>query len=75
MFELRWLERNTGKKLMNEYGFYFDETVRVLQYRCKYNQAVYSYTLDLHPPEDRFESVWSGWQDVPVVVESEIKNA
>lgn len=75
MFEVRWLERNTGKKLMNEYGYYFDETVRILQYRYKYNQAVYSYTLDSHPPEDRFEIMWSQWQDVPVIVESEIKSA
>lgn len=70
MFEVRWLERETGNRLMYENGFYYAETVRVLQYRYKYSQAVYSYTLDSNPAEDRFETVWSEWTDVPTVKES-----
>lgn len=31
--ELRWLERPTGKRLMNEWGYYYDETVKELQWR------------------------------------------
>jgi hypothetical protein len=33
--EIRWCERKTGKKLMNDWGYYYDETVIVLQYRDK----------------------------------------
>lgn len=75
MFELRWLERKTGNKLMNEHGYYFDETHRILQFRYKYNQPMYSYHSSLIPPEDRYEFVWSDWYDVPTINESEIKNA
>lgn len=33
MTELRWCEQKTGKKMMNDWGYYYDETVKVLQYR------------------------------------------
>ena len=33
MTEVRWCEKKTGKKVMNDWGFYFDETIQVLQYR------------------------------------------
>lgn len=75
MFEVRWHERATGKSMMNEFGYYFDETTRVLQYRYKYNQAVYSYAPNLLPSNDTFISVWSEWIDVPVISEKEMKNA
>lgn len=75
MFELRWLEHNTGNKLLNERGCYFDETQRVLQFRYKYNQPMYSYNSSLVTSEDRYEFVWSEWQNVPTINESEIKNA
>lgn len=67
MFDIRWIEKSTGKKLMNEHGFYFDETARVLQYRYKYNKTMYSYAPNPIPSEDKFEVVWSDWQDVPVI--------
>lgn len=67
MFELRWLERKTGKRSMNEHGYYYDETVRVLQYRQKYDKTIYS---GLGPHGDFLkELVWSDWVDVPTVEE------
>ena len=35
MIEMRWLETQTGKTLMNEHGYYYPETKQVLQYRTK----------------------------------------
>lgn len=55
MFELRWLDKGGTK---------------VLQYRYKFTQTVYSYPLDSMPDVDRTETVWSKWQDVPVVMET-----
>jgi hypothetical protein len=71
MFEVRWFEYETGKTTMNDHGFFYKETNRVLQYRYKYNQAVYSYSSNLGPSaEDRMEIVWSNWEDVPIVQET-----
>lgn len=64
-FELRWLERKTGVRGMNEHGYYYDETVRVLQYRVYYDATIYA---GLGPHGDfRKELVWSDWKDVPIV--------
>jgi hypothetical protein len=52
MIELRWVRRNTGNRVLNEYGFFRDEVEQVLQYRQE---------LDTTPYE------WTEWQDVPVL--------
>lgn len=71
MYELRWLERKTGKKLQNEWGFYYDETVQVLQSRCMYDKTIYA---GMGPHGDFLkETAWSDWKDVPVVNEDEAK--
>lgn len=68
-FELRWLERKTGKQLMNEWGYYYEETVQVLQVRHKYDTTIYA---GVGPNGDfRRELVWGEWGDVPVVEENE----
>lgn len=71
MYELRWLEKETGKKLQNEWGYYYDETVQVLQYRVKYDSNIYA---GMGPwPDNIRQMVWSDWKDVPVVIENESK--
>lgn len=64
-YELRWLIRKTGKRGMNEYGYYYDETVRVLQYRVYYDATIYAAI----GPNGDFarQMMWSEWQDVPEV--------
>jgi hypothetical protein len=66
--QIRWLERKTGKTLLNEHGFYYDETVRVLQYRSR--QEITDYGT-LRPSTGDFSVIntWSEWLDVPVVEE------
>jgi len=67
MIELRWLEQKTGKRLMNESGYYYDETVKVLQYRT---QVVYHRdTLNASglAMGTREELVWTPWYTVPTV--------
>lgn len=67
MYELRWLERDTGKRLQDEWGYYYDETAKILQYRVKYDSNIYA---GLGPfPEVLKAMVWSDWKDVPVVYE------
>ena len=64
MFELRWLESKTGKRLQNEWGFYYDETETVLQYRHKVPVTDYqSYDGDRY----RVTYEWSEWRDVPTI--------
>lgn len=70
MFDLRWLEKNTGKRLQNEWGYYYDETVQVLQYRIKYDKNIYAGNGPW--PDDMRQMVWSEWRDVPVVVEEKL---
>jgi len=66
-FELRWLERKTGKQKMNEHGYYYEDTMQVLQYRQKYYKTLYG---SLGPHGDFLtELAWSDWEDVPVVTE------
>lgn len=65
--EFRWLNRKTGKRLMNEHGYYYDETVRVLQYRVYYDATIYA---GMGPNGDFLKQmVWSDWTDVPEVDE------
>jgi hypothetical protein len=67
MFELRWLERSTGKKLMNEHGFFYDETVKVLQFRQQYETTFYG---EIGQDGDFMKRmVWGEWKDVPTVTE------
>ena len=47
MIEMRWLETQTGKTLMNEHGYYYPETKQVLQYR---NQTESSWTEWMEVP-------------------------
>lgn len=65
MFEMRWLERNTGRKLMNEWGYYYPETERVLQYR--HQRPVTDYSSENMVTV----TVWSDWQNVPVCAHGE----
>lgn len=68
MFELRWLERKTGKTLMNEGGHYYDETVKILQYRNK--QAVTDYsTMDPATGDFMRTTIWTDWREVPLFKE------
>ncbi len=66
MIELRWLNRKTGKTLMNEHGFYYEKTQKVLQYRQYRQFTNYSH----HDGIDFLkENAWTEWQDVPEVKE------
>lgn len=69
-YELRWLNRKTGVRLMNEHGYYYDETVRVLQYRAYYDATIYSAIAS--NGDFLREMVWSEWQDVPEVEDVKI---
>lgn len=60
MFELRWLEKETGKQLQNEFGFFYLETVKILQYRELQHNGSSNITINK----------WSEWKDVPTYVES-----
>ena len=35
MFEIRWAERETGKQLMNDWGYFYPETTKVLEFRSE----------------------------------------
>lgn len=66
-YELRWLNRKTGERGMNEYGFFYDKTVRVLQYRVYYDATIYA---GMGSNGDFLKQmVWSDWTDVPEVDE------
>lgn len=67
-FELRWLERKTGVRGMNEHGYYYDETVRVLQYRTKIVYTDYSI-MEHSDTIVGSKTIWSEWIDVPVISE------
>ena len=65
MIELRWLEQNTGKRLMNEWGYYYDETTKVLQWRT---QVVYHRDRVVDGNAVIMEElVWTPWRSVPTV--------
>ena len=51
MNEMRWLETQTGKTLMNEHGYYYPETKQVLQYRER--------------PDTTY--CWTEWETIPTV--------
>ena len=56
MFELRWAERETGKQLMNDWGYYYPETKKVLEYRARFNVPF---------PGSHHVSEWTEWEEVP----------
>jgi hypothetical protein len=65
--ELRWLNRKTGKTLQNEHGFYYDETVKILQFRQYYDKTIYA---GMGPHGDFLKQmIWSDWIDVKEVNE------
>lgn len=67
MIELRWLERETGKRLMNEWGYYYPETVRELQYRFQ------QQTTDYSSENQSKVTIWSEWENIPIVKEDLVK--
>lgn len=67
MIELRWLERKTGRQAMDQHGFYYDETLTVLQKRVYYDATMYG-GLGPHGEFSK-QMVWSEWTDIPVVKE------
>lgn len=73
MFEIRWLQQDTGKTAMNEWGYYEPVVIRVLQFRYKYQRVAYGYNPGIIASQDNYETVWSDWTDVPVVVTSKEK--
>lgn len=66
--ELRWLERQTGKTLMNEWGYYYQETVKILQYRNRLTATDYS-NYDVDAGDFRKTLAWTEWMDVPNIEE------
>jgi hypothetical protein len=40
MIEMRWLEKETGKTLQNDYGYFYPETEKILQYRERISSDV-----------------------------------
>ena len=56
MFELRWAERETGKRLMNDWGYYYPETTKVLEYRVRFNTPF---------PGSHHVTEWTEWTIVP----------
>jgi predicted PilT family ATPase len=71
MTQLRWIERPTGKIVMNEYGRYEPEMERVLQYRQEQDKIVYSGAPSEGKTTLNRETTWTSWHDVPVVTELE----
>ena len=69
MVQLRWIERPTGKTIMDNWGYYQPELERVLQFRQERDKIIYSGA----PGETQHhrETHWTDWQDVPVVTEME----
>lgn len=67
--EMRWLERKTGRNIMNEYGWVEPEIIKVLQYR----QAKQIFSSSSFG--ERTEVIdWEDWQDVPTVREDNESN-
>ena len=56
MFELRWAERETGKQLMNEWGYYYPETIKTLEFRARYHTPFAGSNVTTE---------WTEWQEVP----------
>lgn len=65
MVELRWLEKETGRQLQNEWGYFYYETIQVLQYRNVTTTLVKVHDGDkvIEVPKQSFTE----WIDVPVV--------
>lgn len=61
MIEIRWVQYETGKTLMNEWGYYYPETDKKLQYR--FRTTATDYSSDVHEKI----VIWSEWQDVKTV--------
>ena len=71
MIQLRWLERPTGKTIMDDHGYYQPETERVLQFRQEYNATIYAGSPSDDLKHQTRQMVWGAWTDVPVVTELE----
>lgn len=72
MFELRWLEVETGKTLINEWGYFYQETTKTLQYRQQVNMTEYSQIHESGSGGFVTSSRWTDWQAVPNVVSAEV---
>ena len=72
MFELRWLEVETGKTLMDEYGYFYKETTKILQYRQRISTTEYSQVHESGSGGFVTSSRWTDWQAVPNVVSAEV---
>ena len=70
MIELRWLEQETGKRLMNEWGYLYQETTKTLQYRQKISLSDYSRLDESGSGGFVMSDTWTEWQDVPTVLSS-----
>lgn len=68
MFELRWLERKTGERGMNEWGYYYDKTERILQVRHRMRVTDYSVVEQVETHRAH-TWVWGEWTDIPVIEE------
>jgi len=68
MIELRWLEVETGNRLMNEHGYFYQETTKTLQYRQQVNMTDYSQVTESGSGGFVTASQWAEWQAVPTVV-------
>lgn len=64
MIELRWLECKTGNEKINEWGCYYDETIRILQQRVRYPIERWTISGVVR------EMGWTDWVDIPVVKEN-----
>lgn len=67
MVELRWLEKETGKQLQNEWGYFYYETIKILQYRQQITTTLYREEGNIQQLE------WTSWMDVPVYNDGERK--
>lgn len=70
MIEMRWLKRNTGRVIYNQYGLETLETTTVLQYRVYIDHATYALPAGVPRPKGHEDMRWSQWQDVPTVDET-----
>ena len=70
MIQMRWLKRNTGKIVYNQFGLESLETITVLQYRVYMDHAVYALPAGSPRPTGHEDMRWSQWMDVPTVDET-----
>lgn len=70
--QMRWLKKPTGKTKMDEWGYYQQEEVVVLQYRTMYNETIYTIQHEYADVvgNQQQKCKWGEWRDVPTVIES-----